>query len=178
MTPEIAWQHSIYDIPERGLARELNAAPDELERVARALELIACRSLAVAYTIEPASQGRFRLSGKLEAEIVQSCVVTLEPVSSIVTETYEAMFWPPDAMPPPKSGELDLDDMPDPEPIENDQIAVGRVVFECLAAAIDPFPRAPGAALDWQPPADQEQAGEGRESPFAVLAKIKTKTQT
>lgn len=177
MTPELAWHHSIHDIPERGLSRDIKASPEELERLARALDLIACRSLLASYTIVPAGQDRFRLSGKLDAEVEQSCVVTLEPVVGVISEPFDAMFWPRDEMPRPKSGELYMaDDEPHPEPIEQEQIAVGRVVFECLAAAIDPFPRAPGATLDWRPPG-AEGAGEGtRESPFAVLGKIKSKT--
>jgi hypothetical protein len=63
----------------------------------------------------------------------------------------------------------------DPEPIVAGQIAVGRVVYECLAAAIDPFPRAPGAALDRTSTAPDGGSSAKPESPFAVLAKIRTK---
>ena len=79
-------------------------------------------------------------------------------------------------MPAPRGGEVDLDEEPEPEPIVAGQIDVGRVVFECLAAAIDPFPRKPDATLDCALVAAAPRAPAGKpESPFAVLANIKTK---
>ena len=47
-------------------------------------------------------------------------------------------------------------------------------VFETLADAIDPFPRKPDATFEWQE-GDATRSGSGSDSPFAVLANIKTK---
>src|SRR4029453_2838157 len=80
MPGELIWEHATYDIPQSGLSRERQAAPDELARIARALDLVTCASLATAYTIVATVGGRFRLSGTLYAEISQACVVTLGPV--------------------------------------------------------------------------------------------------
>jgi hypothetical protein len=176
MTAELTWEHATRDIPQSGLSREREAAPDELARVARALDLVACASLKAAYTIAPTLDGRFRLSGRLRAEINQACVVTLEPIDSTIEEGFDVTFWPEEEMPAPRGGAVDLDEEPDPEPIVAGQIDVGRVVFECLAAAIDPFPRLPGATLDWRAPAPAEAISGKPESPFAVLANIKTKS--
>jgi Large ribosomal RNA subunit accumulation protein YceD len=175
MTAELIWEHATHDIPQSGLSREREAAPDELARVAHALDLIACPSLKAAYTIVPSIEGRYRLSGSLRAEIGQACVVTLEPVDSILEESFDVTFWPEEDMPAPPGGAVDLNEEAEPEPIVAGQIDVGRVVFECLAAAIDPFPRKPGASLDLPSPAPAEGATGKPESPFAVLARIKPK---
>jgi uncharacterized metal-binding protein YceD (DUF177 family) len=175
LTVELAWDHAVHDIPESGLSLQREATPDELARIARALDLIACTSLKADYVIAPTAGGHYRLSGRLCAEVSQACVVTLEPVESTIEETFEAVFWPQEDMPAPESGELALDDEPEREPIVAGQIAVGRVVFESLAAAIDPFPRKPGAVLDWQSPTPADTTGGKPESPFAVLANLKTK---
>jgi hypothetical protein len=53
------------------------------------------------------------------------------------------------------------------EPIVHDRIEVGRIVYEHVAAALDPYPRKEGASLEQADP----EAGE-RESPFAVLSKL------
>ena len=74
--------------------------------------------------------------------------MTLEPVDSTIEEVFDVTFWPEEDMPAPRGGEVDLDEEADPEPIVGGQIDVGRVVFECLAAAVDPFPRRPDATLD------------------------------
>ncbi len=78
-------------------------------------------------------------------------------------------------MPVPEGGAVDLDDEPEPEPIVGGQLAVGRIVFECLAAALDPFPRAAGATLDRHEAAPQSAGAGAPSSPFAVLAKIRPK---
>jgi uncharacterized metal-binding protein YceD (DUF177 family) len=174
-TTELAWDHAVRDIPTSGLSAEREAAPDELASIARALDLIACSALKVDYTIAPTVDGRYQLSGRFRAEVSQACVVTLEPIDSTVEEDFEAVFWPQEDMPTPESGELAIDDEPDPEPIVAGQIAVGRVVFESLAAATDPFPRKPGAVLDWQSPTPADAPTSKPESPFAVLANLKTK---
>jgi hypothetical protein len=55
------------------------------------------------------------------------------------------------------------------------QIDVGRVVFECLAAGVDPFPRKPDATLDRRSSQPADGGTSKPESPFAVLANIKTR---
>ena len=174
-TAELAWNHAVHDIPESGLSTQRAATPDELARIAQALDLIACAGLNVEYAIAPTVGGHYRLSGRLRAELSQACVVTLEPVDSTIEEAFEAVFWPQEDMPAPESGELALDDEPEREPIVAGQIAVGRVVFESLAAAINPFPRKPDAVLDWQSPTPPDTPGGKPENPFAILANLKTK---
>jgi hypothetical protein len=176
MAGELAWDHTPRDVPQSGLSRQRAAAPDELASIARALDLAACASLTADYTVAPAIDGRYRLSGTLRAEIEQTCVVTLEPISSTIEERFDVTFWPEEDMPAPQGGEVAMDEEPDPEPMAAGQITVGRVVFECLAAAIDPFPRRPGATLDWRSPTPEDATADPAANPFAVLANIKTRS--
>jgi hypothetical protein len=173
MTVELAWEHTIQDIPESGLAVERSASEEEREAIARSLDLIACTFLTARYGIAPRTEGHFRLTGTLQARVEQACVVTLESLSNDIAESFSVDYWPETELPAPEGGAVDLNDEPDLEPIVGGRIAVGRVVFECLAGAIDLFPRKPGATFE--PP--QPEAGDsGRpESPFAALAKIKTR---
>jgi uncharacterized protein DUF177 involved in 23S rRNA accumulation len=175
MTAELVWEHPTSDIPKTGLTGKRTAAPDELEAVVRALGLGACPSLDVSYAITPIGEGRYALSGTLRAEVVQTCVVTLDPVTNTIEEGFEAEFWPEEDITPPRGGVLDLDEAADPEPIVAGQIAIGRIVFECLAENLDPYPRKPGATLDWRAPASEQSAGGNPEGPFAVLANMKTR---
>ena len=175
MTAELAWGHAAHEIPDSGLSRRREAAPDELTSIARVLELLACNALRAEYAITPSIDGRYSLTGRLRAEVTQTCVVTLDPVASTIEESFDVTFWPQEDMPPPASGAVDLDEEPEPEPIVAGQITVGRIVFECLAAAIDPFPRRPDATLDRHETAPPAPSGSKPESPFAVLANIKPK---
>jgi hypothetical protein len=173
MQAVLAWDHPTRDIPETGLDATRAAAPDELEAIARALGLVSCPSLEASYLIKPAGAGRYILSGTLRAQVVQACVVTLDPVTGSVEEDFHVAFWPEQDIPPPRGGILDLDEAAEPEPIMAGRIAVGPVVFECLAESLEPYPRKPGATLDWRAP--EPGTGGAPESPFAVLASIKTR---
>lgn len=175
MTGEIGWDHAIQDIPDAGLDVERSASAEELQAVARALELIACLSLTARYAITPRGEGHFRLAGSLDARVEQACVVTLEPIISEVAEKFSVDYWPETEIPAPGGGVLDVHDEPDLEPIVAGRIGVGRVVFESLAGAIDLFPRKPGATFEPPPVAPDGGGAEKPESPFAALAKIKNK---
>lgn len=172
MSAELVWDHPASDVPERGLNATRVATADEREAVARVLGLLSCPSLEASYVITPSGAGHYRLSGKLRAQVEQACVVTLDPVISAIEEDFQAAFWPEEDIAPPQGGVLDLDEAAEPQPIVGNQIAVGRVVLECLAESLNPYPRKPGAEFDWQ---DAAGAGGKPESPFAVLANLKTK---
>ena len=175
VTAELGWDHAIQDIPATGLSVERTASPQEQEAIARALDLMACSSLAVRYTIVPGDEGHFRLTGTLNARVEQACVVTLEPLTNEVSESFTVDYWPETDIPAPAGGVLDVHDEPDLEPIVAGRIEVGRVVFQSLAGGIDLFPRKPGATFQ-PPPASPEDGGPGKaEGPFAALAKMRGK---
>ncbi|MBX9588847.1 MAG: DUF177 domain-containing protein [Hyphomonadaceae bacterium] len=175
MTEEFGWDHAIQDIPETGLQVERAASPEEREGIARALDLLACSSLTARYTLSPRGEGHFRLTGTLKALIEQSCVVTLEPLTSEIAESFSVDYWPETEIPAPSGGVVDVHDEPDLEPIVAGRIKVGRVIFESLANAIDLFPRKPGVTFEApQSPPDQGGASKS-DGPFAALAKVKGK---
>jgi hypothetical protein len=163
-----AWDHAVADIPPAGLGVERSADRGECESIGRALDLIACTRFSASYTIIPSGSGRYRLKGTMRCELAQVCGVSLEPVTSAIEERLDVPFWPEADIPAPKSGEVDLEGEEDPEPITEGRIAVGRLLFECLAAAIDPFPRKPEAMLERSAAGTEDETGAA--SPFAVLA--------
>lgn len=171
MLEELDWQHAVQDIPESGLSIERAATPEEREAVARALDLLGCRSLMARYALTPRGGGHIHLAGTVQAQVEQSCVVTLEPLLNKVAERFSVDYWPETELPEPEGGELGLDDQPDLEPIVAGRIEVGRAVFQALAGGIDLFPRKAGVEFD--PPEVAEGDGSGPEGPFAALAKMK-----
>jgi hypothetical protein len=173
MPGELNWDHALEDIPPAGLSVERAAEAEERQRIAAALDLVACSDLTVRYQIIPLAHGRYRLKGELAALIEQTCVVTLEPLEASIAESFAADYWPDETMPEPTAGPLAFDGEPPPEPIVGAKIDAGRIVFESVAAAIDPFPRRPGAVFEGPLSAP---AGGKPESPFAVLANLKQKT--
>ena len=171
MTIETDWVQLTAQIPAQGLQQRKQATEAQRQAIAKALSLRALERLDADYRIEPLPSGRYRVTGTVRARVVQECVVTLDPIESDISETFEVEFWPPNELPEPVAIERELleDDDP-PEPIEHNRLAIGRVIYEVLAAALDPYPRKPGATLDLDEDAAEKAKLVG---PFAALAKWK-----
>lgn len=160
------WTLLVRTIPAEGLDAERNATPDELRALAETFELAACARLAVRYRIRSTGHGRFRISGTLEVDYTQTCVITLEPLVQRIRHAFARDLWPLDLIETPVESIIEtLDD--EPEPIENGLINLGKLVLDEMSELIDPNPRKPGAALDWQPDADDVPEG-----PFAKLKSL------
>ncbi len=160
-------------LPDAGLAVDVVASDDEKAALADAYEVVAVNALSGEITLTADGRGAIIAEGRVVADIVQECVVSLEPVAQHIDEPFSVRFVPPDspeAPRPAKAGkEVVIDPgLPDPpEVIDGTTIDLGALVEEIFVLAIDPYPRAPDAALPADVVADGAQTG--RESPFAVL---------
>jgi len=115
----------------------------------------------------------------VHAEVVQSCVVTLEPVPATVEDRFVRTYTSS-----PVDAELetvvDLDSDDPPDPILGGIVDVGEAIAEALGLALDPYPRAPGAELVLSAGEDEpnitKTAENAGESPFKVLKGLLKKT--
>jgi uncharacterized metal-binding protein YceD (DUF177 family) len=170
--PLAAWSVAVMDIPATGLARTKSATAQECQVIADALAILACESVSFDYVIMPTSDGSYRLKGDLTARVVQQCVVTLEPIVETINDRVLTDFRPADDLPDKEGGVVDMEEDYDEEPIIDQSLAIGRIAYEHLASALNPYPRKDGATLDWKPTAETSSA---KDNPFAVLAKLKDK---
>jgi len=167
-----SWNLSTLDIPAKGFECSRKASPEELARIAQVLGLVSISSLGADYRIHGLAGGGWRLTGSISAAVVQSCVVSLEPVPSQVKDVFAVEFWRD--LDEPEGGEdKAVLGGADVEPLEGDTIPAGRIVFETLSGGLDPFPRKEGAAFEWQ-----DEAAEKSENanPFSILARLKDKS--
>jgi hypothetical protein len=164
----------VASIPPTGMDKSIVADEAERRQIAGALGLVDLASLSAELTLSRGAGGLVDVSGRVAADLVQSCVVSLEPVAAHIDEPVEARFVPAgtaEAPPEPKPGReiriggeaADL-----AETYSGPRIDIGRTVLEHFVLAIDPYPRAPGAEL----PADLIDAGDDTTSPFAVLSSL------
>lgn len=143
----------------------IDADAGERAALARRFGLISLDSLHAEGSLEAIGQGAI-LKARLTAQVTQACVVTLEPVTAAIDESFTLEYAAETGRPPmPKELDIDLEETDPPEPLINGTIDVGEAVAEHLALALDPYPRAPGASL-----AITEVPEEGEDSPFKVLA--------
>lgn len=174
------WEHKAAEIGQSGLDVERSATAAEREEVAKVLDLVAVDRLKASYRLRPRAGELFSLEGRLEADVRQTCVVSLEEMTSHIKAPLSAEFWPPERLPQSAAAVL-IDDVDgeEPLPIRDDRIETGRLVFDVLALAIDPHPRKQDAAFEWKDKDDLKQAVEdasARPNPFAALAKLKKKS--
>ena len=147
-------------VPSRGMDVDVQASEAERAALASRFDLLGLPALGAEVSVRPGMGGVWTVAGRLRAEVVQACVVTLDPVPQSIDETFEVRFAAGAAGSP--------DDPEAPEPLEGDTIDVGAIVADHLSLALDPFPRAPGATFE--PAAEPADA---RPNPFAALEQLK-----
>jgi uncharacterized metal-binding protein YceD (DUF177 family) len=170
MNEALAWSYRTAEIPEAGLRQTRAATEAERAQVAEGLDAVSCESIEAEFTIRATGKGHYRLAGKVAARLTQSCVVTLEPVAQTAEGTFDVEFCPPAQLPQSGEEEVEALSAAEFEPIEHGRIDVGRIVYETLSAAVDPYPRKAGAEF-----ATDEVGGPlvGDNGPFAALKKLK-----
>lgn len=167
---------SVASIPPEGLRDRIEASPAERAAIAEILGLEALAELAFEFNLVRRGRERFAVDGLLQARMTQTCVVTLDPVERSVDLPIEAEFWPVDELRPSGGGREAalLDPGADsPEPIVDGLIDLGQLIYESLAAGLDPYPRKADAKFDWQD-ASRGAEPEDADGPFAALRRLKS----
>ena len=145
-TPEFSRPVGAGATEHADIVRHLEADAHERSGLARRFGLESIERLEADVRLRRVRAGRvLEVSGSLSASVTQTCVVTLEPFPSEVTETFRALY---DLE--PRAGtiadEIDLDPDSDEaiEPLVEGRVDVGELVAQHLSLALDPYPRAPG----------------------------------
>jgi hypothetical protein len=167
--------HDLSDLSDAGFDLTIVATPEERHRLADWAAVDDVLRLEAHVSVTPTSKTRFRLETDFVADVVQACVVTLEPVTSHIARSFTRelhleprlqRFADKGGLVPPAAAEDEA-----PDEIASATYDVAGPLREEFALAIDPYPRAPGVAFE--APADAD-AGDRPESPFAVLGKLKS----
>ena len=155
------------NLPATGSVHEIAAEPAERAALAERFSLLALDRLEARVRLTPLAGDLVRLDAELTADVVQECVVTLEPIATRVEDHFTLLYGgTEEAAQVVLSGEAEL-----VEPLSDGAIDIGEAVAQQLSLALDPFPRAPGAEAPAPEPGDDPPA-----SPFAALAKLKKRS--
>jgi len=152
------------------------ATPEECAAIAHWSGVAAVEGLSAKADIKKLSPSRFALDFVLSADVIQSCVVTLEPVPAHIERRFgrELHF-----AGPPRRGEkpaesqaiaaISLEDEEPPEEIGSLQYDLAGPVLEEYVLSLEPYPRARGAEFGLKPAAEDRP-----KSPFAALKDLKS----
>jgi len=178
MTEPYSSTFDLGGLPDRGVELVLKPTIAERAEIARWLDILGVEALEARILLARSGMNSYDYRASFEADVVQACVITLDPVRSHLSGEFHRAF---ELVPkvhskrrakaafvePPAMALLPgVED--EPERLENPLLDVAAPVIEELSLALDPYPRAPGAAF--------EVAGEeiqAKDSPFAVLEKLK-----
>ena len=150
---------------------DVEAGAEDRTALARHLGLVSLERLQAELLITQ-EDGMIGVQGTLIAELTQSCVVTLKPVTCRIESPIQRQFGP-DHREGDDDEELTLQSEDPPDPISDGLIDLGHVVTEQLALEINPFPRAPDADFEAVEITGAEK--DGGAGPFAALAALKDK---
>lgn len=150
----VSFVANVARLPQKGLPVVIEA--DERQRAALAdeHELLSVERYRAELLVARWKRNGVKVSGRVEADITQACIVTLDPVAAHIDEPVEALFLPEESKLGREGfeggGEIILDaDGPDsPETFSGDFIDVGALAEQFFGLAIDPYPRKPGATIE------------------------------
>jgi hypothetical protein len=167
--------------PEPGVTFVLEAGPAERRMLAERFGLEALEALRAEGRLERlAPGGDISLAATIEAQVVQTCVVSLEPVAAAIAQPVRLLLRPvADAAAARQLSEAPFDpEAVDIEPVAGSAIPLGELLVEEFALALDPYPRRPDAYAELPDLGPDVAFGPvlEREHPFAVLGVLKQET--
>jgi len=144
-------------------------APEQLPAIAAWADVSKVTRFEAQLQLKRLATTRFSYSADLAADVVQACVLTLEPVESHLVRHIERELHLAPKL-PEDLGELTLaaGDEDVPETITSLHFDLAAPLLEEFLLAIDPYPRKDGVAFT--PPPNGETPPE---NPFAVLKLLK-----
>jgi uncharacterized metal-binding protein YceD (DUF177 family) len=151
----------------------IQAEPAERKALALRFALPAINELAADVSLTRTGEV-VQASGRLHAEVTQSCVASGELVPATIDEPFSILFTPPyQGGHSDEEIELSATDC-DVVFYEGGSIDLGEAVAETLSLGLNPWPRAPGADAALREAGVKSEAEVG---PFAGLAALRDKLQ-
>jgi uncharacterized metal-binding protein YceD (DUF177 family) len=174
MTPEFSRVFNLDKVGQLGYKYDIKATPEELEALAERFSLISIGGLKASFDIRKArSRNEFEVEAHVVADVVQSCVVTLQDVPDHLAFEYKLnlvegdedrfhddLDWHTEA-----EKEYDL------EFYQNNVIDFGEITAQYLSLELNPYPRA-----DITIESDELPDGYGDSNPFTVLDTLKSRS--
>lgn len=166
MMPEFSRTLQAHEIGSTAHAVTLTATPAERVALARRFDLIELTQLEAALSAS-GEIGGVRVTGRLRARGFQRCGLTAEPVNFTIDEAVDLRF---SQVVDVDADEVELSDADlDTLPMDGDTVDLGEAVAQSLGLAIDPYARAPGAALPPQVVPEDQVVALKRPNPFGIL---------
>jgi len=167
--PPLSSTYDLTDVSEAGAEIVVAANAGQRTKFAQWAGVDAVERFDATVNLKRLSATRFSYEALLDANVVQSCVVTLEPVRSHIERTVSRVLQlvRRDTAHKRDHEAAKLAGEEGPEEVESPFFDLAAPLLEEFVLAIDPYPRAAGVVFE--SPVPEERA----ESPFAILRSLK-----
>lgn len=168
----ISFAVRIARLPDDGLPVRFEADEAQRRRLAERFGLVGVERMEADLVVTRWQGEGAAVEGTLAATVLQTDVVTLEPVNQSVDEPVRLFFVPENScLAPAVATSVDAVDL-DPgddavEVFRGDRIDLGEPLAQLLGLALDPYPR--GENVSFAAVREEEK----EPSPFAVLARLR-----
>ncbi len=142
--PEMSRVFSVKTLKEHPAEFHIEATDIERAALATRFHVSAIHSLKGSFKIYR-KNGLIKVKGSLEAQLDQTCVVTLNSFKVAIVDDFNLVFDPSTTWDDFCLDETFFSD--GPEPIINNQLDIGELLAQQLSLGINPYPRSPGANL-------------------------------
>jgi len=178
-SPEFSHPISASRLSFKPATYRLVANERERAALAKRFALISLDRFEAIVTLKREPGDAIRFDAEIEADLVQACIVTTDPVPAHITDVFTLIYRAD--IDEATADQMALDNPEDEiiEPLIGDSIDIGEAVAQQLSVAMDPYPRSVGAessiASAQAGPIEDDEAGApmARRNPFDALAVLK-----
>ncbi len=164
--------------PHKPIAFNLAPDSDKCASIAQTLGLIGLKKLRFTGLLKARGKSDWTLEAQLGATVVQSCIVTLKPVTTRIDQSVTRRYV---AKMPDQASTNDGFEMPEDDTLEQlgEVIDIESIMVESLALALPDYPRSEDGALEQSNFAEPGVAPMTDEDtrPFAGLSALKAKLE-
>jgi uncharacterized metal-binding protein YceD (DUF177 family) len=161
IVPEFSRLVRVAGLGSTAFRQRIEATPDERRHLSERFDLLALDRLAAVVELRRQDGEVVLLEATFEAEFVQACTVTLDPVPGSISDRFSLIYAPVSE----QQHEIGWGvEQPTFEPLEEDTIDVGEAVAQELSLSLPLCPRHPDASIG----AEFSQELDG---PFTSLAR-------
>lgn len=163
-------------LPRDGMPIAFEARADERAALATRLDVVAIEMFRANLMVRTWERGGVRVEGKIQAQVIQNSIVTLEDIVKRYDYLFAATFVPAGSrlarVPDSEEAELYIDPEGEdpPEVFTGDMIDLSPYLAESLALELDLYPRLADERFDAVDTDPEPEAG--KISPFAKLAAL------
>jgi uncharacterized metal-binding protein YceD (DUF177 family) len=165
-------------LSDRVVELSIEPGPSERAAIAEWLDAAGIEALTASVRLKRLGEDRFRYEARYCADVVQRCVVTLDPVHSHLEAEFAREYRIGSALPVRKArlarshviADLNEEDV---EELDGPVLDIAAPLIEEIGLALDPYPRAPGAAFAAAGTDVESETVTRGDNPFAILSRLK-----